>query len=195
MCTFVTALLPKDVDYTAIDAVAKEHSLQCLPYRHTTIEAMFNGEYRYYYTTYGFCDCSTFIGRRPAPEDIPPDPSELLPKGYRPERWSKHKLERWREEKRKALAKQKEERLREGKYQEWKAFLTRILGEELTPEIGILHHFYNYRLDYPFELKGIEVAPLEIPFMETLYALPDAKIMFFRPEHVVAADYDAATRR
>jgi hypothetical protein len=137
VCLFITVLLPKKAHISKIGELAKQHHFGWYNLSNQ-ITKQLEGEYSYFCTTSGMCDCGTLLGskcRTSSGKNLEIEVARLKHKG-----WSDTKIARWVEQK-SAIKNESINNL--GEVQKWMTFITEILEKRLTTTMGILIHMYS----------------------------------------------------
>ena len=137
MCLFITVLLPKKAQTSKIGELAKKHHFGWYNLSNQ-ITKQLEGDYLYFCTTSGMCDCGTLLGSR-CKINLDQKPeieiARLKRKG-----WNDTKIARWVEQK---LAIKNGSSPNHDEIQKWTGFITEILERRLTNTIGVLIHQYS----------------------------------------------------
>ncbi len=137
MCLFITVLLPKKAQTSKIGELAKKHHFGWYNLRNQ-ITKQLDGDYFYFCTTSGMCDCETQLGSTCR---ISPDQnSEIEIARFKRKGWNDTKIARWIKQK-SAIKNKSIQNLDE--IQKWMEFITEIMEKRLTSKIGILIHMYS----------------------------------------------------
>lgn len=137
MCLFITVLLPRKAQISKIGELAKKHHFGWYNLSNQ-ITKQLDGDYFYFCTTSGMCDCGTLLGskcRISSGKNLEIEVARLKHKG-----WSDTKIARWVEQK-SAIKNKSINNLDE--VQKWMEFITEILEKRFTTTIGILIHMYS----------------------------------------------------
>lgn len=156
MCHYVTATLPRDVDVSALDAIARRHGRQFAPLENTSIVAQVGPGQAYFLTTTGHCDCGTALGyARPSTRRTPDRDAQMA--RFEKRGWSQAKIARAMAQKQEAAQSPRRhaEATTAADLNRWQAFITAVLESGLTQELGLLLHFYDGGLDGTVTLADI----------------------------------------
>lgn len=137
MCLFITVLLPKKAQISKIGELAKKHHFGWYNLSNQ-ITKQLDGDYFYFCTTSGMCDCDTQLGikcKSSSSQNPELEIARLKRKG-----WNETKINRWFEQK-SAIKNVSTQNLDE--IQKWMDFITDALEKRLTSKIGILIHMYS----------------------------------------------------
>ncbi len=155
MCHFITAVLPRSANHSALAEIAARHGRALKPQRNPSVEEHLKPGEHYFLTTKCHCDCGTTLGalrraeskferRKSAAEK---EESKLRRKG-----WSEAKIKRWKEQKAEHLAKLKSTQ----DATDWEDLLRDMLNSRQTPFVGLLLHWYSSSIEERIELQGRE---------------------------------------
>jgi hypothetical protein len=137
VCLFITVLLPKKAQTSKIGELAKKHHFGWYNLSNQ-ITKQLDGDYFYFCTTSGMCDCETLLGSKRKISTV--QNSEIDIARFRRKGWNDTKIARWIEQK-SAI---KNESIQDfDEVQKWMEFITEILEKRLTNKIGILIHMYS----------------------------------------------------
>jgi hypothetical protein len=137
VCLFITVLLPKKAQTSKIGELAKKHHFGWYNLSNQ-ITKQLDGDYFYFCTTSGMCDCETLLGSKCKISTV--QNSEIDIARFRRKGWNDTKIARWIEQK-SAI---KNESIQDfDEVQKWMEFITEILEKRLTNKIGILIHMYS----------------------------------------------------
>jgi hypothetical protein len=137
VCLFITVLLPKKAQTSKIGELAKKHHFGWYNLSNQ-ITKQLDGDYFYFCTTSGMCDCETLLGSKRKISTV--QNSEIDITRFRRKGWNDTKIARWIEQK-SAI---KNESIQDfDEVQKWMEFITEILEKRLTNKIGILIHMYS----------------------------------------------------
>ncbi|PQO27150.1 hypothetical protein [Blastopirellula marina] len=154
MCQFNTATMSPGGNEELVRGLAKQARLKWEPLGNVFIAKQLEPGETYFFTTWGMCDCGSEVGsaqHETAPNGELGDLSRELKK-LRQRGWSETKIERW-------LAQQKQDRVRkkaewEARHQttreeleRWIEFVRCVLEQDAARWIGVMHHFYNHRIE------------------------------------------------
>ena len=137
MCLFITVLLPKKAQTSKIGELAKKHHFGWYNLSNQ-ITKQLDGDYFYFCTTSGMCDCDTQLGTKcksSSSQNPELEIARLKRKG-----WNDVKIARWIEQK---SAIKNESVSNHDEIQKWTGFITEILEKRLTNTIGVLIHQYS----------------------------------------------------
>ena len=91
MCTYISAIIPKNADLNRLSPIAVSFNKDLRPFRNSSIEKLLSSSEDLFLTTNGHCDCGTVLGsdryRRRKVRDLDEERSKLAKKG-----WSKGKI-------------------------------------------------------------------------------------------------------
>lgn len=182
MCHYVTAVLPRSADHSALDALARKHGRQFKPLSNPGVEAQLQSDEQYFITTTGHCDCGTPLGALLQGSSRPPDWSaqeqRLLKKG-----WSRAKVAR-------TLAQQQEDFRASSEtsaasnlkaLSSWLDFVDAVLASRKTSHLGLLLHMYSGSISSRIELAGREVVRSAEVTGELLGHMKEDVLYVFRP--------------
>lgn len=175
MCRFVTATVPAEADFAALEAIAQRHGRRLQPMSNPSIERQIGPGLRYCLTTPGHCDCEEPLGRRRRARVA--DPAEAAQR-LRRKGWSEAKIER-------ALAQRQAAResgagSKSRPSAPWRAFVVDMLSAAGAARFGLLLHYYHAGLDADIALAGCESLPLSALTIELLEDLREDVLYEFR---------------
>lgn len=182
MCHYITCTLPASVPWEPVDRIARAHHRRLRPLQNASIEARIGSQRRYFATTTGMCDCGLPFGfRLRAPgetRDSQATAQRLAKKG-----WSLARIQRALQQM--AAAGERTAAQVESSVQEaasnWIQLVNAVLASGLTPEFGLLYHWYRGGLD---ESMAIELQPVALGALDLglLGTLREDTLYLFRPD-------------
>lgn len=172
MCLFITVLLPKKAQTSKIGELAKKHHFGWYNLSNQ-ITKQLDGDYFYFCTTKGMCDCETQLGSKCRVS--PAQSSEMEIARFKRKGWSDTKIARWIEQK-SAIKNESTQNLDE--IQKWMEFITEVMEKRLTSKIGILIHMYSKSVnDEVFTLR--ESYTQSSPTEDYLLSIDQNRVHFF----------------
>lgn len=181
VCHFITATLPRDVACESLDALARRFGRQFKPLANAAVAAQLPAGSAYFLTTLAHCDCGTVLGsaRRQAQQapDWPAEEAKLLRRG-----WSQMKVARALEQRqeKEALKQEIDEHASRPRVEHLEDFIVAILQSGLTPELGLLLHFYVGKLDEAFTILRHEQVRPHATLAQVLPAVEEDVLYVFR---------------
>lgn len=157
MCHFITAALPRTAPHAELAAIAHRHGRQFRALLNPGIAGQLGPHWSYFLTTTSACDCGTVLGsarrKQNQANDTQAQTRRLAKKG-----WSMAKIERALLQKKDSAlgAAQRAQTMDKVEYDQWIAFISEVLSNEATKELGLLLHLYKGALDEDFPLQGRE---------------------------------------
>jgi hypothetical protein len=149
MCTFITAIVPKDADTTELTAIFRAHGRACRAYVNPALAAQIDAAQAAYYTTVGHCDCGTPLGEMHKAVGRAKDP-EAIADRYRRKGWSEAKIARAIMQQDEADARPRDPlrgEQRQTSLSEWCALIREALTLPGLPSVGLLMHDYHDSVD------------------------------------------------
>ena len=169
MCTFITAILPVEVDRAALETRLHAHRLRLQPQANPGLARQLQAGESAFLTTWGHCDCGTPLGcafaRAGKSSGRPEDRPAVEARKLRRKGWGEAKIAR-------ALSQREDADVRDARVEAgrtaagegadtlgaeaWLQCLRAVLTSGDTPWIGLLHHLYDGSVDREFALQGRE---------------------------------------
>src|SRR5579884_1048952 len=148
MCTFVTAMIPKNAATPELRTIFSEYSFGWHEMHNSSLSLLLPDSIQLL-PLGNQCNCSTALGAADHQDpreinDIDAEMSQLRAKG-----WGDAKIQRWRLDKERAATRRKEH-LHHGmddELQTWVNLIRDLLSRKLIPRFALILHFYDGPLD------------------------------------------------